>query len=63
MHPAAHVSSDRDNLTSHHRVASQQGPMDDGNLGDTIQDETEVIEESVAYETRMENDDAHLAPR
>jgi potassium channel subfamily K len=37
--------------------------MDDGNLGDTIQDESEVIEETVAYETRMENDDAHLAPR
>ncbi|RSL53335.1 hypothetical protein CEP54_010446 [Fusarium duplospermum] len=36
--------------------------MDDGNLGDTIQDETEIVEESVAYETRMENDDAHLAP-
>ncbi|KAM0426639.1 hypothetical protein ACHAPT_007955 [Fusarium lateritium] len=36
--------------------------MDDGDLGDNIQNETEVIEESIAYETRIENDDAHLAP-
>ncbi|KAM0562914.1 hypothetical protein ACHAPJ_001754 [Fusarium lateritium] len=36
--------------------------MDDGDLGDNIQEETEVIEESVSFERRIENDDAHLAP-
>ncbi|KAF5657213.1 tok1-voltage outward-rectifying k+ channel [Fusarium heterosporum] len=36
--------------------------MDDGDLGDNIQQETDVIEEAVSHERRVENDDAHLAP-
>ncbi|KAF4984255.1 hypothetical protein FDECE_17129 [Fusarium decemcellulare] len=37
--------------------------MDDGDLGDNIEHEAEVVEESVSYGRRIENDDAHLAPR
>ncbi|KAF5614789.1 TOK1-voltage-gated outward-rectifying K+ channel [Fusarium tjaetaba] len=36
--------------------------MDDGDLGDNIQQETDVIEESVSHDRRIGNDDAHLAP-
>lgn len=37
--------------------------MDDGDLGDNIQQETEAFEDSVSHGRRIENDDAHLAPR
>ncbi|WXC53638.1 hypothetical protein QX201_013277 [Fusarium graminearum] len=36
--------------------------MDDGNLGENIQEETEVIEESISHDKRIENDKAHLSP-
>ncbi|RKK18463.1 hypothetical protein BFJ66_g8276 [Fusarium oxysporum f. sp. cepae] len=36
--------------------------MDDGDLGDNIQQETDIIEESVSHDRRIGNDDAHLAP-
>ncbi|KAF4452702.1 hypothetical protein F53441_4509 [Fusarium austroafricanum] len=36
--------------------------MDDGNLGDNIQEEIEAVEESVSHDRRIANDDAHLAP-
>ncbi|KAH6958999.1 hypothetical protein DER45DRAFT_564879 [Fusarium avenaceum] len=36
--------------------------MDDGDLGDNIQQETEAFEDSVSHGRRIENDDAHLAP-
>ena len=37
--------------------------MDDGDLGNNIQEETEIIEESVSHDKRIENDQAHLAPK
>lgn len=37
--------------------------MDDGNLGENIQEETEVIEESISHDKRIENDKAHLSPK
>ncbi|KAJ4013112.1 hypothetical protein NW752_006390 [Fusarium irregulare] len=36
--------------------------MDDGDLGNNIEEETEIIEESVSHDKRIENDQAHLAP-
>ncbi|KAF9776428.1 hypothetical protein IL306_005416 [Fusarium sp. DS 682] len=35
--------------------------MDDGDLGDNIQQETDVIEETVSHDRWIGNDDAHLA--
>ena len=37
--------------------------MDDGDLGNNIEEETEIIEESVSHDKRIENDQAHLAPK
>lgn len=37
--------------------------MDDGDLGDNIEEETEIIEETVSHDKRIENDQAHLAPK
>lgn len=37
--------------------------MDDGDLGNNIQQETDIIEESVSHDRRIGNDDAHLAPK
>ena len=37
--------------------------MDDGDLGNNIGEETEIIEESVSHDKRIENDQAHLAPK
>ncbi|KAG8667631.1 hypothetical protein FPOAC2_12806 [Fusarium poae] len=36
--------------------------MDDGNLGENIQEETEAYEETISHEKRIENDKAHLSP-
>ncbi|XEU95111.1 hypothetical protein FSHL1_000395 [Fusarium sambucinum] len=36
--------------------------MDDGNLGENIQEETEAFEETISHEKRIENDKAHLSP-
>ncbi|GKU19192.1 unnamed protein product [Fusarium langsethiae] len=36
--------------------------MDDGNLGENIQAETDAFEETISHEKRIENDKAHLSP-